>query len=759
MNGFLRLLMIVVLAFAFSGCSTAPVDEDSMSTEASNPEADFADPEAGVAAPQTADGQPAPEQSLEDELSQASGEPAQQPAVEQAPAQQDDIAAFESEPQQAQEAAPPIEEVPGVAQNEPPPPIIEPQVEIPPPVEAVVEPSAPTAQLVNIKNIKYKANDNGGAIVIDADGPVAYTTRANPDTNQFIIEIKDSKLPDKLKRPYNTKDMAGGIGAIDAYQNNGSTVTRVVVQLRPGVAEPTVQSEGNSLLVVASNPPSGSTQSLTQNQPEEVPAGETGLADTSSEGGGTQEAVMAENAVSGGPSNGQIVINTNRVTGTTPVIAAPLSAATLEAFIAQDHKFYGEKISLEVNDMDLREVINLLSEESGINMVLSDSVRGVVSVKLRQVPWDQAFIVVLKAKRLGYLRTGNIVRIAPLDELKREEDDAIKLADSRKNIEPLVVKKIPVSYSKVEEMIKQITPFLSTRGKAVGDNRTSSFVLSDIAEVVERVERLVSSIDSPPNQVLIEGKIVEATDQFQRSLGINWGGRPTDKTIGSGSRGPIRMTNNSFNISPGIVGGPTFAMSFSIGTIDVLGDLAAQLAIQERISNVKVLSSPRIVTMHNETADITQTTAIPLITSTPAAVPGAAPAVSVTFKPISLRLSVLPQITNDASVIMGVDVNRDVAGAVVDEKSGARPINSRSAKTKVLVKNGQTAVIGGIYQSDTAESESHVPWLANIPVLGYLFKSQVRDRNKNELLIFLTPRILGALDTQGMSAQANDLNL
>ena len=308
-------------------------------------------------------------------------------------------------------------------------------------------------------------------------------------------------------------------------------------------------------------------------------------------------------------------------------------------------------------------------------------------------------------------------------------------------------------------MIKQVTPFLSARGKAVGDNRTSSFVLSDIAEVVERVERLVASIDSPPNQVLIEGKIVEATDQFQRSLGINWGGRPTDKTIGSGSRGPIRMTNNSFNISPGIVGGPTFAMSFSIGTIDVLGDLAAQLAIQERISNVKVLSSPRIVTMHNETADITQTTAIPLITSTPATVVGAAPQVSVQFKPISLRLSVLPQITNDASVIMSVDVNRDVAGAVVDEKSGARPINSRSAKTKVLVKNGQTAVIGGIYQSDTAESESHVPWLANIPVLGYLFKSQVRDRNKNELLIFLTPRILGALDTQGMSAQANDLNL
>ena len=214
----------------------------------------------------------------------------QPPAEEQAPAQQDDIAAFESEPQQAQEPAPPIEEVPGVAQNEPPPPIIEPQVEVPPQIDAVVEPTSPTAQLVNIKNIKYKANDNGGAIVIDADGPIAYTTRANPDTNQFIIEIKDSKLPDKLKRPYNTKDMAGGIGAIDAYQNNGSSVTRVVVQLRPGVAEPTVQNEGNSLLVVASNPTT-QAQSLTQNQSEDVPVGETGLADPAEGGTGDADRV------------------------------------------------------------------------------------------------------------------------------------------------------------------------------------------------------------------------------------------------------------------------------------------------------------------------------------------------------------------------------------------------------------------------------------------------------------------------------------
>jgi type IV pilus assembly protein PilQ len=475
-----------------------------------------------------------------------------------------------------------------------------------------------------------------------------------------------------------------------------------VVQLREGASEPTVNAEGNALLV--------------------------------SEGSGAAGSAVAKNGedIQGqGASQSQI-----------------LNSQSLQEFLTGNMQFFGKKISLETSEMDIRDVFKLIADESGVNLVLADEVKGTISLKLRQVPWDQALVMIMKAKKLGYTRSGNVIRIASLADIRSEEDDAVKLALAKKATDPLKVRLIPVSYAKIDDLKGQIQPFLSERGKVVGDTRTSSLVISDVADNIDRVVKLVQTIDVPPPQVLIEGKIVEATDSFQRNIGVQWSASGQPVILGSSARGNITSLS-TIGVSPGTSGGAgstAGVLNFNLGTLDVLGTLNATLSLYEDQGIAKVLSSPRILTLQNEPAEISQTTEIPLIQTN--LVQGSGTTTNVTFKPIKLRLGVTPQITNDGAVIMAVDVLREFAGAVVDKTSQARPVNSRAAKSKVLVKNGQTAVIGGIYQSDMTQDDAKVPWLGDIPVLGWLFKSQNVTKDKNELLIFLTPRILGQADSQ-----------
>ncbi|MFN7826280.1 MAG: type IV pilus secretin PilQ [Pseudobdellovibrionaceae bacterium] len=748
MKGFSRLFICAVLALSLTRCaSTSSTNQEGAEPEVSENSgsaSDFEDfeSESGSESAATSESAPAEqstasneELSLEEELNQAEGiETAQNNQegnidnAEQAP-QGDEFAEFEKQetpppaeepapaPQVAQEEIPAPEVAPMVepAPEEPPAPDViadAPAVEAPPaevPAEAPAvseAPAAPVQSLVQIKNFRYRANDNGGTLIVEADGPLAYTTRMNPETNQFVIEVPGTKLARKLKRPFNTRDMGGQVGAIDAYQNRGSTTSRIVVQLRPGAGEPVVQAEGNSLLLVAS----------------------------------------ASAQKTGEPAEGQLAVDE----GTTEEQQASiLSSQSLEEFLAGNTQFYGKKISIETQDMDIREVFRLISEESGVNLVLSDEVKGSVSVKLRQVPWDQALVVIMKSKKLGYTRAGNVLRIAPLTDIRGEEDEAIRVATAKRNQSPLKVRMVPVSYARIEDLVNQVRPFMTERGRVIGDARTSSLVVSDIDENIERVLKLITGIDVPPPQVLIEGKVVEASDRFQRSVGLQWfaNGRPFE--MGSSSRGPVRGVGN-ISVVPG-VGARSFGLDFSLGTVDILGDLSATLALYEKEDQVKVISSPRVVTLHNETAEINQTTEIPLIQSNNQ---NGTVTQSVSFKPVRLRLNVTPQITNDGAVIMNVDVSREFAGAVVEEKTQARPINSRAAKTKVLVKNGQTAVIGGIYQSDATEGTTKVPWIADVPVIGWLFKSKSMDKQKNELLIFLTPRILAQAEAQALPSDS-----
>lgn len=674
------------------------------------------------------------ELSLDDEPTQTA---ASTPSAEPTPVPAPDVPAVDTSiaPPQEQVAQAPVE-TPPMAQPAPPevvePPAPMPVAETAPPpapAPAPVEVAAPSA---TITDLKFKANESGGTIVVQADSPINYTTRANPDLNQFIVEIENAKLPDRLKRSLNTRDIKGSVGAIDAYQNPGSNTARFVIQLRQGVSEPTVQVEGNSLLVVTNSP-------MVEQQPmaaaptpaPEVPAAPEPTYEASSE-------QMAQAPIPQEPVPEMMEPDTGSVVSDGKI----LPSQNLTDFLAGNTRFYGKKISIETNNIDVRDALSLITEESGVNMVVSEEVRGPLSLKLRQVPWDQALVVIMRAKKLGYTRQGNVLRIAPLQDLKAEEDDATKMAAARKTVEPLKVRMFPVSYAKVDELEKKIKDFLGDRGKVVGDARTNSLVVTDISENIDRVAKLISSLDTQPPQVLIESKIVEAQESFTRNIGVNWGASGSPIKLGNTARGPVNM-NPSFSINPSANSSGNFNFNLSVGTLDVFGTLQAALALSESEEQVKIISAPRIMTMTNEKADINQTTEVPVRQVTQN---GTAVQESFQFKPLTLKLEVTPQVTADGSVIMKVLVNRQFRGADVSSAGqGAFAVNSREANTKVLVKNGQTAVIGGIYQSDAVEGESGVPWLREIPIVNYLFRSKNTSKAKSELLVFLTPRVIGSV--------------
>ncbi len=587
------------------------------------------------------------------------------------------------------------------------------------------EGSAPTK--VDVKDIKYLANQAGGTVVVETSQPAQYQTRENQQTNQFILEIASAHLPKNLKRPYIMKEFEGEFAAINAYQSPGSSTVRVVVQMRnPGT--PLVQQEGNSLLIL---PPANSAAT-----DEEADVASSDDNDDEDDG----EDIADNEDKESGDSQMYDVEAANKD-------EKLMGARTLEEFFTGDNnKFYGRKISIQTKDADVRDALNFIAEYCGINMIISDDVSGTISLKLREVPWDQALITIMRAKRLGYIRQGNVIRISTLNVLQSESDSARAILQSQKALTPTRVKVIPVSYASSENLTKQLAPFLSeNRGRIGFDSRTNALIITDTDEVINRVARLIKSLDVPPMQVMIEGKIVEAGESFQRSVGVNWnfdGENISLSSSGGANGGPLDL-RTGLRVNPvakEVLSANPLAMNLKIGRLDFLGELDAILSLAETDALVKILSSPRIVTINKEAASITQEGQV--ISKTSVADTVGHVKTTVERTPVTLNLQVTPQITTTGGVILDVQVKRQFAGGIVDQETLAREVNSREARTKVLVDNGQTAVIGGVYQSDTTQGETGVPVLKDIPILGWLFKNRSRTYQKNELLIFLTPRII-----------------
>ncbi len=605
-----------------------------------------------------------------------------------------------------------------------------------------------------ITNLGYKAFENGGTVVIDTASPAIYNVSTDKNLNQIVVLINDVQLPQRFKRPYITKDFKQDIATINAYQEAGSNSAKIVIQMKRPV-EPIVQKEGNSILVMTTE--GEGPMAVAGNQPKEE-----SLSDLVSENQMDMSA-LATNANQAAPSlNVQSSVSQNLIkpnnSGNTGILTNSLmESPSSNSLDIGGSGYSGEKVSLEFADTDIRTIIEVIAEKSGVNLIMDNDVGGKTSVRLRNVPWDQALVVMLRSRSLGYVKQGNVLRIAKQETLSKEAAAVSAQIKSEKEAQlyskGIKVKYIPVSYAKVESLATKLKEFISKEGKIAFDERTSSLVITDYPEYIDRVRELVKALDTPPMQVEIAAKLVEAREEFLREAGINWDTTGSPFSLGGSRTGQINSSLSGGRES-------SFSLDLSVGTFDIFGDLSASLGLFEQQNKVKVLSQPRIVTMNKTRASINQTTQIPVETIMPVAGPGALSIPNITYQDLVLSLDVTPQITFKGDVILEVELKREFPGS--EAANGQVEINKRNAKTTIMVKNGKTAVIGGIYQLDDVDRDGGIPWLKDIPLVGYLFKQIETVKNKNELLLFLKPKILreveGSIVGQSKNAPADSFD-
>ena len=411
-----------------------------------------------------------------------------------------------------------------------------------------------------------------------------------------------------------------------------------------------------------------------------------------------------------------------------------------------DGKVYaGRRLNLDFKDVEISDVLRLIAEVADLNVIAGDEVKGQVTIRLTEVPWQQALDVILLTKGLGFVQVGNVLRIAPQEVLKAEEAARLEARRAKEKLEDLVVKIHPVNYSDVAQVEAMVKKLLTSRGSVNVDKRTNTLILKDIPTVVDEAVALVKAVDTPTPQVLIESKIVEAKLDFSRDLGAVWGigsnpdvdgldgGHPPNETL-PGTSFPFQQPNNVVVSNP-ITSSANGLMNLGGYILNDRFNLTLQLQAAESNGEGKVISSPRVVTLDNIEAKIEQGLSIPYQTFEN----GDA---QLTFIDALLSLKVTPHITNDQRISMAIQVTKNFPDFSVPTLGGAPAIAKNEVKTDTLVKDGQTLVLGGIYVIDRSEKSDRVPFLYRIPILGNAFKNDTIRDKRRELLIFVTPRIV-----------------
>lgn len=436
----------------------------------------------------------------------------------------------------------------------------------------------------------------------------------------------------------------------------------------------------------------------------------------------------------------------------------PLSKEEKEKQAVEKQQYTGERLSLNFQDIEVRSVLQLIADFTGLNMVASDTVRGNVTLRLKNVPWDQALDIILKTKGLDKRKMGNVLFIGPSEEISAREKLELQTDQQVQDLAPLRTEYIQVNFAKAAELATLLkdekTSLLSARGNVSVDERTNILLVQDTAKKLDEIRGLVNRLDVPVRQVLIESRIVFAQDNFAEVLGVNFGSaikmkpgkepiigisgnRASSSAIATNTSTPSAITTDNrlnTNLFPALPNGITRSQ-FGLTVASLPGGTILDLELQALESEglVKVVSSPRLVTSNQQAAHIESGTEVPYLEATSS---GAA---SVSFKKAVLRLEVTPQITPNDNVILDLTVNQDSVGEIF----GTTPsIDTREIHTQVLVSNGETVVLGGIYKQDKNNTVRRVPFLGSLPGVGFLFRDKSIKDNREELMIFVTPKII-----------------
>ena len=438
--------------------------------------------------------------------------------------------------------------------------------------------------------------------------------------------------------------------------------------------------------------------------------------------------------------------------------------------VTQGQTFSGEKLSLNFQNIEIRSLLQVIADFTNFNIVTSDTVIGSVTLRLKDVPWDQALDIILQARNLGVRKTGNVLLIAPKDELAAKEKLELESKNLVQTLEPLRTQDFKLNYARSIDVANGLlgtglsgssgaSRILSARGSVISEGRTNQLFVTDIPSKLEQIQALIAKLDIAVRQVVIEARIVEASDTFGKSLGVRLGGN--DLRAQNGGDGGYQISGSN-RIAIGSSYANAVASSRQGGTVDVGSNFVnlpaigqngynpATLAVSifssaaNRFLNLeisaleadgkgKVVSSPRVVTADQIKAIIEQGTELPYQVATSSG------ATSLAFRKANLKLEVTPQITPEGNIILDLDVNKDTVG---QSTAAGFAINTKHIKTQVLVENGGTVVIGGIFELTETNSETKVPLLGDIPVIGNLFKTRARTSNKTEMLVFITPKVL-----------------
>ncbi len=510
-----------------------------------------------------------------------------------------------------------------------------------------------------IESIKIDKFGDKVQVSIRGDRSVKYKQKPSPKGyNQVILDIPNAKLSTKAQQSIDTGLSEGLITSVTPYELKGPYKTvRVVVQMSDQLPAELTQ-KGNTVLV--SVPTDVEKTSYAYQEP--------------------------------------VIESSNDINA-----ARQLSKASFEDYLSKPTKFYGKRMSIEVANADILDVLRMIQEVGAINIVVSDNVKGKVNVSLKSVPWDQALSVVLQNAQLGYVMQGSVIRVAPLADLRDERKVAAEAMEANNQLEPLRIMVARLNYINAKEAEHKVSAILSNRGKVAVDKDAKTVVIHDIEEVILKADKLLKSIDTRPMQVAIEANIIEASDSWIRAMGFSWA---TDS-------GDIGFKN-----------------------ISGLGNISAMLGIASVKGDVKIVSSPKIAAIDRTTASIIQGTQVAYKTTVSAA--SGETTDKIEFENIQVAMNVTPRVTDSGEVILDVDVKREFPDYMFRMSRKMPPgIGVRRAASQIMLKDGDTAVIGGLYSMDSGESGAGVPLIRMVPIVGWFFGKEEDREVKSELLIFI----------------------
>jgi type IV pilus assembly protein PilQ len=534
-------------------------------------------------------------------------------------------------------------------------------------------PSEDTSTPNQITNLEFKHDDKGSRVVVRSQRKLHFTESKSAGTNQFVYVFENTSTPERFQRAYDTTEFASPVALFTLFQlpNASKPTSKLIVQLRDAQVPSITDSDRGLILEFA--PTKSDDPHLVDTTKRDVLSGDN---------------IYAK----GGTYSGDVIQR------------------------------------LEIKNSDVQDVIRLIARTSGYNVVIGDDVSGKIgTLSLSNIPWDQAFTLVLQSKHLGFVREGNVLRIGTTAGLRAEREEAAAVEKAQESVEPLKTLLLPISYAKVADLAPRGKPFLTTRGTIEADIRTNTIIIKDVEKVVTRIQRLLQVLDTQPARVSISAKIVEMRSSTTRDMGLNVFSTATDTT-------GVNSVSTSFANST------TGAFSARISSADFM-NLTSTFRLGELESKIKTLANPSVTVVANQTGTVNQSLSFYIPN---AAISGGTTVPSFTQVTTNLNMAVTPIVSSDGSIFMTVNIVNDIPSPPA---GGQTTIASRSVQTQVMVENGDTAVIGGVFQNSVSRTMEGIPLLMRIPILGYLFSGHQDIDSSSEIFIFLTAKILNAEET------------